>query len=81
MNFAAGVQFYRSYSWYISSTVDSLCAIMKNKTLGSILNRLSSVNSLVLSLSGKKCLDYKYNRLIENLLDVKPKEDDLITRK
>lgn len=73
-NFADAVQFYKTncfgYYDFFNLKVDLLCNIMKNKTIGSALDRLAAVNSIVLSESNEHCLDYKYKKMIKSLKDV-----------
>ncbi|KAF2892635.1 hypothetical protein ILUMI_13538 [Ignelater luminosus] len=70
-NFAYAVQFYNTncFGYYDISNikVDLLCNIMKNKTVGSTLDRLAAVNNMVLFESDENCLEYKYNKMIKSL--------------
>jgi hypothetical protein len=48
-------------------TLDSVCAIMIDESLGTPVKRYSLVNKKLLEKYNKKCLDYKYDKLIADL--------------
>ncbi|KAF2879874.1 hypothetical protein ILUMI_26304 [Ignelater luminosus] len=48
-------------------TIDTICDIMTNQKLGPPVDRLAAVNSLLLSVYDQKCLDYKYDKMIDNM--------------
>jgi hypothetical protein len=48
-------------------TLDSICAIMVDESLGTPVKRYSLVNRRLLEKYNKKCLDYKYDKLIADL--------------
>ncbi|CAH0546510.1 unnamed protein product [Brassicogethes aeneus] len=51
-------------------TLDTLCNIMINQTIGPQVHRLAVVNELTLEAYDQKCLDYKYDNMIEDLRNV-----------
>lgn len=48
-------------------TLDTVCDIMVNESLGTPVKRYSLVNEKVLEQYKKKCLDYKYDKLVADL--------------
>jgi hypothetical protein len=48
-------------------TLDEVCDIMVNESLGTPVKRYSLVNGKILERYNKKCLDYKYDKLITDL--------------
>lgn len=48
-------------------TLDSVCDIMSNESLGTPVKRYSLVNEQILERYNKKCLDYKYDKLVADL--------------
>ncbi|KAG8322017.1 putative serine protease K12H4.7 [Homalodisca vitripennis] len=63
-NFAVIVQYNNEGLPY---SINTLCDIMTNKTIGSPLMRYAFVNKILLNLFGETCVDYKYNKMIEQL--------------
>uniref|UniRef100_A0A1B6IAX2 Serine protease K12H4.7 n=1 Tax=Homalodisca liturata TaxID=320908 RepID=A0A1B6IAX2_9HEMI len=63
-NFAVIVQYNNEGLPY---SINTLCDIMTNKTMGSPLMRYAFVNKILLNLFGETCVDYKYNKMIEQL--------------
>ena len=51
-------------------TVDVLCDVMTDKTIGSPLDRYAHVNSMLLDVSGEKCLDFKYTKFLKDMKSV-----------
>lgn len=51
-------------------TIDTICGIMENDTGGTPLQRYAQVNSLILDTYGEKCLDFKYDKFIEEISSV-----------
>ncbi|XP_046667646.1 putative serine protease K12H4.7 [Homalodisca vitripennis] len=56
---------FRSSSWNI--TIDTVCDIMTDHSLGNPVVRYAAVNSLMLDVYDEPCLDYKYDTMIEEL--------------
>lgn len=48
-------------------TLDTVCDIMVNESLGTPVKRYSLVNEKILRQSAKECLDYKYDKFITDL--------------
>lgn len=48
-------------------TIDTLCNIMTNQTMGAQVKRLAAVNDLLLNAYEQKCLDYKYDTMINEM--------------
>lgn len=48
-------------------TLDTLCTIMTNQTIGPQVERLAAVNDLILQTTNDTCLDYKYDKMINNM--------------
>jgi hypothetical protein len=48
-------------------TLDSVCAIMVNESLGTPVKRYSLVNEMILEEYSETCLDYKYDKMITDL--------------
>lgn len=51
-------------------TINMLCNIMLNDSLGVELNRLAFINTLILNVYEQKCLDFKYNKMINILRNI-----------
>lgn len=51
-------------------TLDTLCGIMTNQTIGAQVKRLAAVNDLLLNTYNQKCLDYKYGTMINDMKNV-----------
>ncbi|CAH1101926.1 unnamed protein product [Psylliodes chrysocephalus] len=69
-NFAGVVQYNhdnRASTVKLNLTVEKLCSIMTDKSLGNEINRLAAVNSLLLQTSNETCLDYKYDNMLDEL--------------
>lgn len=46
-------------------TIDDLCAIMVNETIGVPVMRLAAINTLLLNATNQTCLDYNYDNMIK----------------
>lgn len=64
-NFAGVVQYNKDNSPHATITIDQVCDIMVNTTIGPQIDRLAAVNDLLLNESKQKCLDYKYDNMIK----------------
>lgn len=51
-------------------TIDTVCGIMTNKSLGDEIHRYAQVNSLMLKTYSEKCTEFKYGAMIDSLRDV-----------
>lgn len=66
-NFAGVVQYNKDNSPHATVTIDDVCNIMINTTIGPPIHRLAEVNSLLLKTDGEDCLDYKYDKMINDM--------------
>lgn len=48
-------------------TIDTVCDVMTNQSVGPPIERLARVNQLLLDAYESKCLDYRYDKMIESL--------------
>lgn len=48
-------------------TIDDLCGIMLNETIGIPFQRLAAINKLLLNATNQTCLDYNYDNMIKAL--------------
>nr|XP_022921264.1 putative serine protease K12H4.7 [Onthophagus taurus] len=73
-NFAGIVQYNKDNRIGKSSknniTLDTLCDIMVNDSIGPQIDRLASVNHLLLNAYDQKCLDYKYSKMIDEMRNI-----------
>ena len=44
-------------------TIDVLCDVMTDESLGSPLARYAAINSMLLDVAGEKCLDFRYDKV------------------
>ncbi|XP_050293745.1 putative serine protease K12H4.7 [Anthonomus grandis grandis] len=51
-------------------TLDTVCNIMANISIGKEVARLAAFNSLMLKASNQSCFDFKYNSMIEGMKNV-----------
>lgn len=66
-NFAGVVQYNKDYSPHATVTIDQICDIMVNTTIGPPVSRLAEVNRVLLVEQKEKCLDYKYDKMISEM--------------
>lgn len=66
-NFAGVVQYNKDNSPHATVTIDDVCAIMVNQTIGAQVDRLAAVNKLILDEANQTCLDYKYDKLVQSM--------------
>lgn len=64
-NFAGVVQYNKDNSPHAKVTIDDICEIMENTKIGAQIDRLAAVNKLLLDQANEKCLDYKYDKMIQ----------------
>lgn len=50
--------------------IDDVCDVMSNKTIGPPVTRLAQVNHLMLKQEDQKCLDYKYQKMIDQMKNI-----------
>ncbi|XP_035907963.1 putative serine protease F56F10.1 [Anopheles stephensi] len=65
--FAGVVQYNKDNSPHSSVTIDQVCDIMVNQSIGAPFSRLAEVNRLLLELSNTTCLDYVYDKSIQEI--------------
>ena len=63
-DFAGVVQYNKDYSPHSRHTIDEVCDIMMNQTIGAPVSRLAAVNKL---LQKDECLDFKYDKMIQDM--------------
>lgn len=56
-------------------TIETLCGIMIDQNKGTPVDRLAEVNRLILNAYDEKCLDYKYDKMIEKLRETSWKSE------
>lgn len=69
-NFAGVVQYNKDNSPHSKITIDQVCDLMTNTTIGPQVTRLGAVNSLILASEKEPCLDYKYDKMIIEVRNV-----------
>lgn len=65
--FAGVVQYNKDYRPAARVTIDQVCDIMLNQTIGPQVQRLAAVNRLLLTEQNQTCLDYRYDRMIAGM--------------
>ena len=48
-------------------TIDILCDVMTDPSLGSPLARYATVSNILLESNGDKCLDFKYEKMLKDM--------------
>jgi len=66
-NFAGVVQYNKDNSPHAKLTIDDLCKVMVNETIGVPVTRLAVVNEMLLQQENQTCLDYKYDKMISEM--------------
>lgn len=66
-NFAGVVQYNKDNSPHARITIDQVCDVMDNQTIGAQIDRLAAVNDLLLKDGNQTCLDYKYDKLCNEM--------------
>lgn len=69
-DFAGVVQYNKDNRDNNHVTIDDLCDLMCNQTLGAPVTRLAAVNSLILKENDQKCFDFKYDKMVEEMKNV-----------
>lgn len=72
-NFASIVQYNRDNrigKERNNITIDSLCTIMDDDGMGPPIDRLSAINDMLLASYNQTCLDYKYDKMVEQFRNV-----------
>lgn len=68
-NFEGVVQYNKDNRDFKGSniTIDILCDMMTDPSLGSPLARYAAVNDVLLDATGDKCLDFKYDKFLKDM--------------
>ena len=66
-NFADVVQYNKDNRNESSITIDMVCDVLVNEKNGVPVNRLAEVSNMLLKKNKEKCLDYKYNKMVEEM--------------
>lgn len=69
-DFAGVVQYNKDNRDNNHVSIDDVCDLMCNQTLGAQVTRLAAVNSLLLKENEQKCLDFKYDKMIDQMKNV-----------
>lgn len=48
-------------------TIDVICGIMTDKSVGDEVDRYAAVNEVILKTYSQPCLDFKYSKMIDGL--------------
>lgn len=51
-------------------TIDDVCDLMTNQTIGAAVTRLAAVNAMILKDTNQTCLDYKYDKMVAQMKNV-----------
>ena len=62
------------YNGLQSQDIFSVCAILTDESLGSPLERLGAVNTMMLGENGEECLDHTYETFIAQVAALRLKE-------
>ncbi|XP_055609712.1 putative serine protease K12H4.7 [Uranotaenia lowii] len=66
-NFAGVVQYNKDNSPHAKITIDQVCDVMANQTIGPPVTRLAAVNAMVMKQDNVTCLDYVYSKTIKQM--------------
>lgn len=66
-NFAGVVQYNKDNSPHARLTIDEVCDVMMNKSIGAPVSRLAAVNDMVMKQNKQECLDFKYDKTIKQM--------------
>lgn len=73
-NFAGVVQYNKDNrltpSKSANITIEIVCDIMVNQSIGTPIDRYAQVNSLLLDAYDQKCLDINYKQMIKNMKEI-----------
>ena len=69
-NFAGVVQYNKDNTAIAKVSIDEVCDVMLNTTIGPPVTRLAAVATMILKENDEKCLDYKYDKMIEEMKNV-----------
>lgn len=66
-DFAGVVQYNKDNRDNNNVSIDDLCDLMTNQTIGPPVTRLAAVNRMLLKENKQTCLDYKYDKMVEEV--------------
>lgn len=66
-NFAGVVQYNKDNSPHAKLTIDDVCDVMVNKSIGAPVSRLAAVNAMVMEQNKQDCLDFVYEKTIKQM--------------
>lgn len=66
-DFAGVVQYNKDNRESSRISIDDVCGIMCNQTIGPPVTRLGQVHRMILADSNQKCFDYKYEKMIKEM--------------
>ncbi|KFB44463.1 AGAP005914-PA-like protein [Anopheles sinensis] len=69
-NFAGVVQYNKDNSPHATVTIDEVCDVMANQTIGAPVTRLAEVNRMLLKQGNQSCLDYVYDKTVRQMQNV-----------
>lgn len=69
-DFAGVVQYNKDNRESSRISIDDVCGIMCNQTIGPPVTRLGDVHRMILADSKEKCFDYKYDKMIQEMKNI-----------
>lgn len=66
-DFAGVVQYNKDNRDNNHVSIDDVCDLMTNQTIGAPVTRLAAVNRLLLKENDQKCFDYKYDKMVQQM--------------
>ncbi|XP_049538730.1 putative serine protease F56F10.1 [Anopheles darlingi] len=69
-NFAGVVQYNKDNSPHATITIDEVCDVMMNTTIGAPVSRLAEVNRMLLEQGNQSCLDYVYDKSVRQMQNI-----------
>jgi hypothetical protein len=69
-DFAGVVQYNKDKRDGATISIDDICDLMTNQTIGPPVTRLGEVNKMLLKSSNQTCFDYKYDKMIAEMKNV-----------
>lgn len=69
-DFAGVVQYNKDNRDGNHITIDDVCGVMCNQTIGVPVTRLAEVNKMILKESKQDCFDYKYDKMIDEMKNI-----------
>jgi hypothetical protein len=69
-DFAGVVQYNKDNRESSRISIDDVCDLMCNQTIGPPVTRLAAVNRMILKDNNQTCFDYKYDKMIDQMKNV-----------